>query len=190
MREKDEKLEAFKQVIEEKMIKMEGQCSPLFKELADNKDGQQALNKKHEEAVEQLAKDHLDLERRTKDRFEQMEKRVVEATALFEKAVSNCATKAELSIEMDRQAEKLKKTLTDISEQLPHPYTVPHHGEKLFPGRRAPSLSLHVPCMSRESKHPMRVPCKLRWQGEVRARRTQYAVADRRQRCRTSSPCG
>jgi hypothetical protein len=153
--EKDENFKAFKQVIEEKMIKMEKDNAAHFKELADNNDGQQALNKKHEEAVEQLAKDHLDLERRTKDRFEQMEKRVVEATALFEKAVSNCATKAELSIEMDRQAEKLKKTLTDISEQLPHPYLITTK-KKLFQD----VVLLHFRCMCRACHVKANTPCE------------------------------
>ena len=69
---------------------------------------------------------------------------MVEATALFEKAVSNCATKAELSIEMDRQAEKLKKTLTDISEQLPHPYLITTK-KKLFQD----VVLLHFRCMCR-----------------------------------------
>ena len=46
--EKDENFKAFKQVIEEKMIKMEKDNAAHFKELADNNDGQQAVNKKHE----------------------------------------------------------------------------------------------------------------------------------------------
>ena len=44
-REKDENLEKWKQVIEEKMIKLAKDNAALSKELADNNDGQQAVNK-------------------------------------------------------------------------------------------------------------------------------------------------